>query len=115
MRNIINIIKFDIINKKVQLIIGSGIVLFFIIQLSIFWRWIPSEFIFIPIICVVLLVSLNPTYLADKNSHPLIGTKNTSRPSSADIHFINLTIVEILYNRLEEKKTELVSDNSKKR
>ena len=26
-----------------------------------------------------------------------------------------LTDVEILYNRLEEKKTELVSDNSKKR
>ena len=61
MRNIINIIKFDIINKKVQLIIGSGIVLFFIMQLSIFWRWIPSEFIFIPIICVVLLVSLIST------------------------------------------------------
>lgn len=61
MRNIINIIKFDIINKKAQLIIGSGIVLFFIMQLSIFWRWIPSEFIFIPIICVVLLVSLIST------------------------------------------------------
>ena len=26
-----------------------------------------------------------------------------------------LTDVEILYNRLEEKKTELVNDNSKKR
>ena len=33
-------------------------VLFFTIQLSTFWSWIPSEYTFIPVISVILLISL---------------------------------------------------------
>lgn len=58
MKNIVNIIKFDIINKKVQLIIEGAVILFFIIQLSTFWSWIPSQYTFIPVISVILLISL---------------------------------------------------------
>lgn len=58
MNNILNIIKLDIKNKKVQLIIEAAVILFFTIQFSVFGRWIPSEVTFIPIICVILLVNL---------------------------------------------------------
>lgn len=58
MRNIVNIIKIDIINKKVQLIIQNAVILFFIIQLSTIWSWISSEYIFIPVISVTLIISL---------------------------------------------------------
>lgn len=61
MKNIVNIIKFDIINKKVQLIIEAAVILFFTIQLSTFWSWIPSEYTFIPVISVILLISLIST------------------------------------------------------
>ena len=57
MKNIVNLIKFDIKTQKVQLIIEIAIILFFTIQLSIFWSKIPSELIFIPVISIVLIVN----------------------------------------------------------
>lgn len=57
MKNIVNLIKFDIKTQKVQLIIEIAIILFFTIQLSISWSKIPSELIFIPVISIVLIVN----------------------------------------------------------
>ena len=42
MKNIINLIKFDIKAQKVQLIIEISIIVFLTIQLSIFWSKLPS-------------------------------------------------------------------------
>lgn len=58
MKNIINIMKFDIKNKKVPLIIGGAVILFFIIQFSTLLRWIPAELAFIPVISVTLVITL---------------------------------------------------------
>lgn len=57
MKNIANLIKFDIKTQKVQLIIEVAIIIFFTIQLSIFWRKLPSELVFIPVISILLIVN----------------------------------------------------------
>ncbi len=57
MRNIANIIKFDIKSQKVQLIIEVAVILFSTIQLSMFWRKLPSELTLIPVISIVLIVN----------------------------------------------------------
>ncbi|MBS4955928.1 MAG: hypothetical protein KHZ99_02595 [Clostridium sp.] len=57
MKNIINLIKFDIKAQKVQLIIEISIIVFLTIQLSIFWSKLPSELIFIPVVSMILIVN----------------------------------------------------------
>ncbi len=57
MKNIINLIKFDIKAQKVQLIIEISIIVFLTIQLSIFWSKLPSELIFIPVVSMFLIVN----------------------------------------------------------